>query len=207
MSDPTYPLDFPSTIKLNGVTPTLAFVNSNSISPFTFERQAFRWDGEQWQFQYTTPPMLQEDADEWIAFANKLRGSYGTFLLGDKSRGTPKGIGGGTPLVRGGGQTGYALDIDGAPTNTTGWLVKGDGFQVGTGATARLHKLVEDADVDAMGRVTLNFVPKLRYSPADNAPLVIQDPVGVFYLMQNSVAWSVDSDGFYHYIFSAAEAL
>ncbi len=203
----SYPLSFPSAIKLNSVAPKLAFVNSNSVSPFTFERQFFRWDGEQWQFQYTTPPMVRADADEWIAFALKLRGSYGTFLLGDKSRGTPSGVGGGTPLVNGGTQTGYSLIIDGCPHSITGWMKKGDYFQIGTGSTSRLQKLVDDADTDSSGNTTLNFVPMLRYSPVDNAPLVITNAVGVFNLEENSVAWSVDDDGFYHYMFSAVEAL
>ncbi len=203
----SYPLDFPSTIKLNGVTPMLSFVNSNTKSPFTFEAQRFRWDGEQWQFQYTTPPMTKSDADEWIAFALKLRGSYGTFLLGDKSRGTPSGVGGGTPLVNGGSQTGYALIIDGCSHSITGWLKKGDYFQLGTGSAARLYKMVEDANTDGSGNTTLNFVPRLRSSPADNAALVITNAVGVFNMMPNSVAWSVDVDGFYHYTFSAEESL
>ncbi len=203
----SYPLAFPSAIKCSGVSPTLVFANSESVSPFTFERQAFRWDGEQWQFQYTTPPMTKGDADEWIAFALKLRGKYGTFLLGDKSRSSHSGAGGGTPLVYGGSQTGYELLIDGLPHNLNDWLKKGDYFQLGTGATARLHKLIEDADTDQYGMVNLQFVPKLRYSPVDNAPLIISNCVGVFNLMQNSVTWSVDNDGMYHYMFSASEAL
>jgi hypothetical protein len=203
----SYPLTFPSSVKLNGVTPAMAFVNSMTRSPFTNERQAFRWFGEMWTLDYTTPPCEAEAAEDFIAFCLKLRGSFGTFLMGDQSHQVPRGLGGGTPLVNGANQVGYDLIIDGCPNSVTGWLLKGDYFQLGTGLTARLYKLTEDANTDSGGHVTLEFVPQLRISPADNAALVITNPVGLFCMANNSVTWTVDTDGFYHYSFTCQEAI
>lgn len=203
----TYPLTFPTQIKFASVTPTLQFVNSATKSPYSGERQAFRWPGEWWMLDFITVPCVRATAEEWLAFANKLAGAYGTFLMGDPSAETPRGIGGGTPLVRGAGQTGNTLDIDGCPPGTPGWMLKGDYFQLGTGSTSRMYKLYEDANVDSNGRVTLQFAPALRTSPADNAALVIQAAKSVFNLDSNSVTWSVDINGHYRYSFKAVESL
>lgn len=203
----TYPLDFPSTLKLNGMTLGLQFTNSVTRSPYTMERQAFEWDGQMWMFSYTVPACSNVVADEWIAFADLLHGQFGTFLLGNAARPLPKGIGGGSPLVNGAGQAGYALNVKNAPHSVTQWLKKGDHFQYGTGATARLHRMTADANTDSSGNVTLQFVPKLRYSPADSSAIVINNPVGNFTLSSNTVTHSVDTDGYYHLSFDAQEAL
>lgn len=204
----TYPLTFPTSIKLASVAPVLTFMNSSTKSPFTMERQAFRWPGEAWAFDYTTAPCERDVAEDWIAFANKLRGNYGTFLLGDASAPALLGVGGGTPLVDGAISAGvYDLPIKGAPNSTTGWLLKGTYIQVGTGATSRLHKLVENADTNGAGKVTLQIVPAIRADLTDGAAVVISNAKGVFHLVDNAVAWNVDSNGHYRYTFRAEEAL
>lgn len=204
----TYPLTFPTSIKLASVAPSLTFINSVTRSPFTLERQAFRWAGEVWAFDYTTAPCERAAAEDWVAFAAKLRGNFGTFLLGDASAPTFLGAGGGTPLVDGATSAGgYELPFKGAPNSITGWLLKGTYIQVGTGATSRLHKLVEDANSNGSGKGTLQLVPALRADLADGAAIVISSAKGVFTLVDNAVAWSVDSNGHYRYTFRAEEAL
>ena len=71
----------------------------------------------------------------------------------------------GTPLVKGGSQTGNTLEIDGATASITGWAKAGDYFRIGT----QLMMVTADADSDASGNVTLSHWPELRGSPADNA--------------------------------------
>ena len=152
--------------------------------------------------------MKRDTAEEWIAFALSLRGRKGTFLAGDPSGRIPRGVGGGTPLVKGAGQTGSTLLLDGCPISTTNWLKKGDYFQLGTGSSARLHKLIENANTNASGEVTLEFVPTLRTSPADNAPLIITNAKGLFRMDSNTVPWTADGNGqFYSYSFTATEDL
>lgn len=203
----TYPLNFPSALKVNGLTISLLFTNSVTRSNFTQERQAFEWDGQMWTLSYTSPLCTNEIADEFTAFADQLHGSFGTFLLGNYARPLPKGVGGGSPLVDGAGQSGYTLHVKNAPHSLTKWLKKGDHFQYGTGLTARIHRLTADADTDSSGNVILEFVPKLRYSPADASAIVYNNPVGLFTMSSNTVTHSVDSDGFYHFSFDAQEAL
>jgi len=203
----TYPVEMPTVGGLESIVLMMEFVNSVSKSPFTLESQVYDWGGMGWKIDATLPSQMKRDtAEEWIAFALSLNGRNGTFLAGDPSGKTPRGVGGGTPLVKGAGQTGSTLLIDGCPISTTNWLKKGDYFQLGTGSSSRLHKLIENASTNASGEVTLEFRPSLRGSPADNAPLTITNAKGVFRMDSNTVPWTADGKGqIYRYSFTASE--
>lgn len=94
-------------------------------------------------------------------------------------------------LVNGAAQTGQDLVTDGWLANQTGILKAGDWFQLGTGSTARLYKMLVDANSDANGAATLTFWPKLRSSPADNAPINVSSPMGRFMLAED-IEWGID---------------
>lgn len=204
----TYPVDMPSNVAMESIVMSMEFVNTITRSPFSMASQVYDWGGMAWKIDGSLPIMKREIAEEWIAFALSLRGVKGTFLAGDPSGGTPRGVGGGTPLVKGAGQTGSTLIVDGCPVSTSGWLKKGDYFQLGSGASSRLYKLIEDADTDVSGECTLEFVPTLRGSPADNSALTITNAKGVFRMDSNTVPWTADGrDKIYRYSFTATEDL
>jgi len=62
-----------------------------SQSPFTGSQQVYEWPGEWWEAEFTLPPMSRTQAEQWIAFLTALRGSYGTFIIGDPAGKTPMG--------------------------------------------------------------------------------------------------------------------
>lgn len=203
----TYPVSMPSN-NIESAVLKMQFANAMNGSPFSFISQVYDWGGAKWVIDFTLPLMKRETVEPWIAFALSLRGMKGTFLAGDPSAQTPRGVGGGTPLVNGASQTGSALIIDGAPISTTGWLKAGDYFQLGTGVNSRLHKLISDANTNGTGQVTLDFVPDLRSSPADNAAITITSAKGVFRLASNETAWTANSAGrIYNFSFQATEVL
>lgn len=171
-----------------------------SASPFTFAQQVYRHQGQSWEADITLPKMHREDAEAWVSFLLRLRGQYGTFLLGDPNGATPRGsasVTPGTPLVNGAGQTGDDLLIDGLPISATGYLKAGDYIQLGSGATATLHKVLEDVDSDGAGEATLNLFPGVRTAPADNAPIIVANCVGNFRLASNETQWDIDSASIY----------
>jgi len=186
----TYPLTFPA----GGITSSsfgIVRASSSSRSPFTFRQQVYNFSGAMWKGDVTFKPMHMTDSAAIKAFLADLQGQYGTFLYGDPdflAQGA-RGALGGTPLVKGGSQTGNTLLIDGATLSVTNWIRKGDYFQIGTGTTARLHMIVEDANSNGSGEVTLTFQPALRYSPADNAPIVITGAKGLMRLASNAAEW------------------
>src|SRR5690606_29710551 len=114
--------------------------------------------------------------------------------------GAPQGTWAGAPVVNGGDQTGLELEIDGLDEGAT--IKAGDYFQIGSGSTARLYKVLVDVTADSSGEVTLDIWPRLRESPADNAPLVTSTPKGLFRLASNETSWDADLASIFGLAFS-----
>lgn len=200
-------LELPSSRCVASVVMTLERVVALTSSPFSRAEQAFRWPGEQWMADVALPTMKRDTAADWMAFGVSLEGRWGRFLMGDPSATTPRGVATGTPVVNGALQTGNTLVVDGFTPSTNNILRKGDYFQLGTGVNSRLYMITEDVNSDVSGGAALSFCPSLRSSPADNDPLVLQNPRGVFRLMDNGFSWSVSPGGFYRISFRAAEVV
>ena len=203
----TYPLSIPSTPGFRSISWTRRSVVGANFSPFTGQRQVYAWPGQWWEVQVSLPPMKSETAEPWVAFLTGLNGQEGTFLLGDSIRKVPRGVGTGTPLVNGGGQSGYDLVTDGWTAGQTGILKAGDWIQLGTGSSSRLHKVMVDADSNGSGQATLTIWPALRSSPSDNAAITVNNTKGVFALAGNESGWDVDSSKIYGLSFAAREVL
>src|ERR1700685_2078407 len=69
-------------------------------NPFTGQVQTQSWPGaDLWKWTVTLPPMMQSEADQWIAFLMELRGMANAFQLGDPLKQTPYGSPSGSPVV------------------------------------------------------------------------------------------------------------
>lgn len=191
-------ITYPLTLPLNGC---MASININprnivavTASPFSGSQQVQRHNGQWWEADVGLPPFTKvADSDEWEAFFLKLNGAYGTFLMGDPTKATPRGAAAvtpGTPLINGAGQTGQVLNIDGAPNNVTNYLRAGDMLQIGTGLNARLYRVLNDANSNGSGQVSLDIWPALRQATTDNQPVIVSNAVGLFRLAVNTVPFS-----------------
>lgn len=203
----SYPLTLPAHTGIAQIELRATNAVAYSRSPFSFAGQAFAYSGQMWQADVTLPPMKRADAEQWVAWLVSLRGQLGTFLLGDPLGATPRGVATGTPLIKGGSQTGGTILIDGATTSVTGWIKAGDYVQIGSGLTARLHKVLVDANSDASGNVTLELWPHVRTAPADNAAVTVSNAKGLFRLSSNEQAWSINEASIYGISFGAMEAI
>lgn len=201
----TYPLSFPTNLGISSFRLGLRESIGRNESPYTFDEQIYDNMGEMWELEVQLPNMLRADAEEFNAFLLKLRGRYGTFLLGDPNGATPRGLWAGSPLVKGGSQTGYTLLVDGFTIGTT--VKAGDYFSLGTGANTHLHKLVTDGTANGSGEITLEFMPYLRASPADNDAVTFTSAKGLFRLSENIHPFQINSDNVYSMGFRAKEAL
>lgn len=203
----TYPLSLPNVGGRQSIRIRQKVVVGATQSPFTLQRQVQEFPGARWEADITLPPMVRADAMQWVAFLVSLIGTKGTFLLGDTAGRTPRGNGGGTPLVKGASQTGATLTFDGVGTAVAGYLRAGDWLQLGSGSSSRLHMVLQDCNSVA-GEVTADIWPKLRSSPADNAPITLVDTKGVFALPPGMAAdWNINNAMHYGLAFSAQEVV
>jgi len=206
----SYPLALPAHTGIAQIRLLARNVVGVSTSPFNLKQQVFRHPGQRWEADVTLPPLQRADAELWASFLLRLRGQQGTFLLGDPANATPRGTASatpGTPVVNGASQTGDELNIDGLPTSETGYLKSGDYIQLGSGATATLHKVLEDVNSNGSGEATLNLWPQVRIAPADNAAVTVSNAQGNFRLASNETMWDINSATLYGITFGAVEAL
>ena len=91
------------------------------------------------------------------------------------------GLGGGTPLVNGAGQTGSNLIVDGASNSITNWLRGGDIIKV-VGAPVVID-VTADVNTNGSGQATIPIHPPIFVgaAPADNAAVEI-NPASIFFL-------------------------
>lgn len=180
-------------------------------SPLTGTVQTLELPGAVWQVNYELPPMKRPLAAPWTAFLVNLMGEDGRFFGFDPDARVPLGSYDqalDTPLVAGAAQTGATLNTDGWRINQTALLLPGDYFGLTEDTKKRIHMITANVDSDGAGAATLSFKPPLRASPAENAVLVLIDPVAEMKLASDEEAiWSTDQVPFYNISFTGVEAL
>jgi len=191
----SYPLALPTHTGIMNVELTAVNAVAYSMSPFTFAGQAHAYSGQTWQADISLPAMKREDAEKWIAFLVSLRGQFGTFLLNDPSGTSPRGT---ATTVNITGSTGDSS----VSTTMTGTLLAGDYIQLGSGLSARLHKVLQDQS----GSGTLEIWPALRVDQS-SASADLTSAAGAFRLSSNQQSWSVNEASIYGITFAAMEAL
>jgi hypothetical protein len=199
---PSYPLTLPET-RFTAARVGAAFNNAASLS-LSRKVQVVRHPGDLLRLAVRLPPMAREDAAAWVAWGMEMNGRFGTSYAWDpvqKLNGA-RGAYGGTPLVAGGSQTGFSLDLDGV-SNVTGWAKQGDWVQVG----GRMKMVTQDADSTG-GAVTLALSPGIwaGESPADNDPVVTgSDVKGIFRLTSDEIEWDISTAQHFGLEFSLIE--
>jgi hypothetical protein len=178
-------------------------------SPFTYQQQVFRHPGQRWTATVSVAPVNREYAEPWIAFLLALNGGAGTFLLGDPSGCVIRGAAGtgGVAVDETQSAGNNTLNLRSLPASTVGVFEPGDYFQLGSGSSATLHKILLRADTDADGKTTVTFWPALRRTASNGALIVYNDARGVFRLANNIQAWNISSNLRYGITFDAVEAL
>lgn len=192
----SYPLTMPASIGIESIELTASNVTVVSESPFTFRQQVLSYPGQRWSASVKVPALRRDFMAPWVSFLLALKGSAGTFLLGDPDYAYgPRGTVSSCTLTG-------SLGSDSPEVVMTGSLLAGDYVQLGSGASSRLHKVL----VDQTGSGTLHIWPALRanYSAAT---VVTTNTRGVFRLANSDTSWSIDNRNAYGISFSAVEAI
>jgi hypothetical protein len=157
-------------------------VVASDTCTFTGQMLTYDWMASWFEGQVSFPPMTRYSHDAWSAFISECRGPLNCFLLGDPKAKLPKGCASGTPVVNGGGQSGYSLSTRGWTPNTVSVLLFGDYIQIGY----RLYKVVDAVNSDSEGNATLSIWPPLRDLPTDGETIQTRNCKGLFKLKNTS---------------------
>lgn len=191
----TYPVNTPTNIGIATITLMAESAVSISSSPFTYQQQVVAHPGQRWAASISLPPMRRQDAEAWVGFLLSLYGQVGTFLLSDPNCPAPRGTATSATLTGTAGST--------SPTITmTGTLLAGDYISLGSGATARLHKVVQDRS----GTGVIEIWPALRQSYT-SATVDLTEAKGRFRLKENITQWNINEASSYGITFDCVEAL
>jgi hypothetical protein len=169
-------------------------------SAFTGTQQPQDWGGRWWSYEIEFAVLQDADGRRLSAFFAALGGVAGTFTFRDPYIRNPVGLG--APSVNGAGQAGTTLVTDGWGARG---MSAGDFFSLGSGTALRLHQLTADA-VPVAGAATLQFVPALRASPADNAALNVVNP-GVLLRASGPIPAQIGLADLYRFSLQAREAI
>lgn len=205
----SYPLTMPTHTGIRNVDLRATNAVAYSRSPFTFSGQAHAYAGKAWQADITLPPMKRTNAEQWIAFLLSLKGQLGTFYLGDPRACTPLGSArdADTILVNGAVSSGDTINIDSAPASQTDYLKAGDYMQIGAGTSRQLFKVLTNVDTNGSGQATVDVWPNVRTTIANNSAVTVQSAKGIFRLITNEQAFSINEASIYGITFAAIEAV
>lgn len=155
--------------------------------------------------------MKRDQAAAWKAALTSLKGSLGTFYLGDPNYPIPRGS-----LRSSAGSVGITVDgfagnsfMDLTMQDTSNTLKAGDYLQIGTGINSKLHMILQDITGDGSVEVWPDLRFDYEYAQAyttspnvSNAP-----PQGVFRLATNVSSWDINNLEAYGITFEAIEAI
>ena len=161
------------------------------VSPLNGSTQTVSRGGERWAVTLSYPNLKGAEAASITAFLAAMRGRAGRVTLPDhayEKRGTLTS----NLRVNGWSQRGTSLRCDGGPKSGVNAVRAGDMFELDD----RLYMIVADGNTNVSGNITLEFVPPLDDSPADNATVEVLGPQGYFMLAGNTVSWSYAPAGF-----------
>lgn len=213
----SYPISLPDTPKARAITSRAFARVATASSPFTESEDVQVYDGQRLVWDVELPPIVDDrvSAGLWEAAMLKLNGLQGTCLYGDVTRSAPEGAysaGLDTPLIDSSASPQPNLRGN-TSIVTTGWrangrnlLLPGDWIQLGSGATARLHKVLTAVDSDGAGDATIDIWPRLRRTLNDAEPLTMTDTVGLWRLGDNAMPHDIQLGLVYGFRFTLIEA-
>lgn len=208
MSAPTYPLTTPTSPSFVTSEFRLRRAVSLSESIFTGQQKVYEHSTAVWTAVLTLPPMKRNQAALWHAFYMKLHGRKGTFLVGDPDGKNPQGSISGAVTVDGDHSIGdYTIDLTTTQASEVGQFKAGDYIQFGSGASARLHMVVEDADSNSSSETTVTIEPSLKAALTDGDSVTYTNAKGVFRMTDNELGWSANNMNVYGLSFSCVEVV
>lgn len=203
----SYPLTFPIQRTANfsfAMTPTVAVTKS----VFTGTQQVYDWGNTPWSAAFDAIARGRAEWSALAAFVAKMRGQFGTVLIGPRHAVRPAGTCNTTGVTVGtGGAAALARALPLAGLGASKTLLAGDFIQLGSGSTARLHMVTEDATANGSGNATVSIEPPLRAAYLAGAAVTLIEPKVVMRSDVNLATIGPPNGGTISVSFSFSEAL
>ena len=130
---------------------------------------AVTWHGRHWLFPFYLPAMSQAAALDW----SDLEEDAATLVL-EIPQGDLQPANEGAPRVKGAGQLGASLEVDGV---TASYVVKKGAFiSIIINGRRYVYRVKAEATSNGATEVTLSLRPSIRVPPPDNAVVEIAAP-------------------------------
>lgn len=171
-----------------------------SESPFTGSQQVQIYPKAQWFATLTLPTMSKAQAREWVNFFVLCEGRRNTFLLGDPDY---KSINGTATTASVAANKDTGTTVVNLTIGTGKTLNKGSYIQFGTGASTRLHMVVDNNT----GNGNVSIQPALKEPITTTTTVTLSSPVGLFRMDSNDLSWDADQLSRFGISFSCSEAL
>lgn len=138
--------------------------------------------GNRWRLLLTYMNLTAADRRAVTAHGVQLRGGLNRMQVNMSTIAYARtGAGGGVPLLVGSHLAGAtSLSIDGASTTVTNWLAKDDRITIGN----QLCYVPQNVNTNGSGVATIPIWPELHKNYADDTPINISTPFGVFFLRE-----------------------
>ena len=169
----TYPVALPSGISFSGSRIRIDF-HKSTFEAASRKKSRQSWNEgktDRWVGVYTTPKLSNAQLRTFSAWLRAMIDDNGSFYAIDFDNTEPTIAVVGTPLVNGASQTGKTVITDGWGQNNTTVAKAGDPLQID-----QYHVYKEDVVTNGSGQATIEIMPALRTSPANNAPIVTSNP-------------------------------
>ncbi len=154
--------------------------------------------GSRYAIDVTMPAMTYADAQKWADIDSEDQTVTMRIVQPGINVGAP-----GTPLVKGGSQSGSVLELDGLHPNYI--LQKNQWLSVTISGRLYAYRVASTTVVDAAGEADVPLRTMLRVSPADNAVVEIAAPRIEGFATVADGAWTTDTAGHVRLAFTIEE--
>ena len=175
-----FPTLIPSRSSFELVTNTKTFK-----SPLTNAVQTAGRKGSLWRVTMTFDNLFGDDRAILQAFLARLNGQEHRFYLHDHSF-SRRGAGGGAIYVKGAGQAGQSLLVDGASFSVTNFLRAGDYIAFNN----ELHMVTADCNSNGLGEVAIPIAPPIRKQTNNNDLVDYNAPVLGVFMLASPAKWT-----------------
>lgn len=178
-------IELPEGVVPNMVQPALMDFGSVQRPPLGGPLQRVNRLGNRFRVSVGLPPIRNKDLGRVVIsrlLRAKTEGLRIEWELVGIEQGSP-----GTPLVKGAGQAGTSLLVDGFRLGYG--YSEGFWLSIAHNGQHYLHNVAASGSA-AAGEATLTLTPALRVSPADNSPVHLQKPMIEGLVLGDELAWN-----------------